>query len=344
MASYYKRERSPYFWLRLRRADGTWTDVSSGIRIDTPGALRKVQQRVAGESSREERMSDDTGKALMRNWVPKWIGHYYKNQRSADRAMNAWAHLAVFFKVKSILHPEEVTYGLCQDYMKWRTNEKACADEGRRLGNWNTALTELRILGSVMQESLAQGWIIANPCARLRLGRKAVKEKRAIEREEQAAIEKALVDDNAPQWMRDSWLVGMKHGCRITEVKVPMTMINTEDPNRRVIAFKIKGGKIHAAPLHPDLMPLVERRRAAEEKYLVDMPNNASRDWVRWLEARGFKDLSFHCLRVTVITRFALADVTAEKAMQYVGHCTELAHSIYRKLKPGDVASLGSHL
>lgn len=296
------------------------------------------------ETAKEERMNDDTGRALMRNWVPEWIGHYYENQRSADRAMNAWAHLSAFFKVKGILHPEEVSYGLCHAYMKWRTDAAACEEEGRRVGNWNTALTELRILGSIMQEALAQGWIIANPCSRLRLGRKDVEEKRPVEREEQVMIEKFLEAPDTPQWMRDSWLVGIKHGARISEVKVPMKMINTDSPDRMVIAFKIKGGKIHAAPLHKDLLPLVKRRRDEGAKYLVDMPKNASRDWVRWLEARGFKDLSFHSLRVTVITRFALADVTAEKAMQYVGHCTELAHAIYRKLKPKDVASLGDHL
>ncbi len=341
MASYYERAKSPYFWLRLKRADGTWGFESSGIRKDSVGALRKIQQRVANETSKEERMNDDGGKAILRNWVPKWITHYYVNQRSADRAMNAWAHLSVFFKKKGVMHPEEVTYGLCHEYMKWRIDAKACEAEDRRLGNWNTALTELRILGTIMQESLSQGWILANPCARLRLGRKDVKEKRAIERDEQATIEAALEREQTPQWMRDSWLVGIKQGCRITEVKVPMNLINTES---KVIPFKIKGGKFHPAPLHSALLPLIARRREENAKFLVDLPPNASRDWVRWFEALGYEDLSFHCLRVTVITRFALADVTAEKAMQYVGHCSALCHAIYRKLKPRDVASLGDHL
>jgi integrase len=339
MASYYEREKSPYYWLRLKRADGTWGYESSGIRKDSVGALRKVQQRIVNETSKEERLENDGGKAIMRNWVPQWIPHHYKNQRSADRAMNCWAHLSAYFKKRGILHPEEVTYGVCHDFMKWRTDAKACAEEDRRLGNWNTALTELRILGTIMQEALSQGWILANPCARLRLGRKEVKEKRAISREEQIRIEKDLL--TAEQWMRDSWLIGIKQGCRLTEVKVPMNLINTET---KVIPFKIKGGKFHPAPLHSDLLPLIQRRRDEGAKYLVDLPKNASRDWVRWLVALGYDDLSFHCLRVTVITRFAMANVTAEKAMQYVGHCSEMCHAIYRKLKPRDVASLGDHL
>ena len=341
MASYYERGKSPYYWLRIKDADGVWQSESSGIRKDGVGALRKIQQRISLETAKEERMENDGGKAILRNWVPNWIEHYYSNPRSADRAMNAWAHLSVFFRKKSILHPEEVTYGVCHEYMKWRTDKKACEAEDRRLGNWNTALTELRILGTIMQESLSQGWILANPCARLRLGRKDVAEKRAIEREEQAIIEAGLLEDDTEQWMRDSWLVGIKQGCRITEVKVPMALINTQT---KVIPFKIKGWKFHPAPLHPDLLPLIERRRAENAAWLVDLPKNASRDWVRWFEKHGLEGLSFHSLRVTVITRFALADVTAEKAMQYVGHCSELCHAIYRKLKPRDVASLGDFL
>lgn len=341
MASMYQRKGSPYYWLRIKRADGEWGFESSGIRIDSVGSVRKIQQRVALETGKEERMSDDGGQAILRNWVPTWIPHHYENEKSAARAINAWAHLSQFFKQKKILHPEEVSYGLCHEYMKWRTNEKLCGDQSRRVGNWNTALTELRILGTIMQESLAQGWIIANPCSRLRLGRRDVEEKRPVEREEQEKIEKALAREETPQWMRDSWLVGMKHGCRINEVMVPMTLVNTDN---MVITFKLKGGKLHAAPLHPALLPLVNRRREEKQKILVDMPKNASRDWVRWLNTLGIEGLSFHSLRVTVITRLALADVTAEKAMQYVGHCSEMCHAIYRKLKAKDVASLGSHL
>ena len=301
--------------------------------------MRKIQQRADVETAKEQRFASDGGNAIMRNWVPGWINHHYTNEQTVIRVRNAWAHLSGFFKTKKILHPEEVTYGICHEYMKWRTNAAACKEEKRRLGNWNTALTELRFLGTIMQEALSQGWILGNPCARLRLGRKNVKEKRPVSREEQERIEKEL--PNKPQWMQDSWLVGIKQGCRISEVKVPMSLL---PHGTKVIPFKIKGGRFHNAPLHKDLLPLIERRREEGATLLVDLPANASRDWNKWLTELGYEDLSFHCLRVTVITRFAQADVTAEKAMQYVGHCSEMVHAIYRKLRPKDVASLGDHL
>jgi integrase len=223
--------------------------------------------------------------------------------------------------------------------MKWRTDEEACEEEGRRCGNWNTALTEIRILGTILQEAMAQGWLIANPCARLRLGRKNVKEKSPIERDQQLVIEAALL--TAPQWMQDSWLVGIKQGCRLSEVQVPIDSISL---TQRVIPFRVKGGATHPAPLHPDLIPLIERRKSEGATLLVELPKSPSKEWCNFFDRCGFPGLSFHCLRVTVITRLALADVTQEKAMQYVGHCSELCHAIYRKLKPRDVASLGSHL
>lgn len=339
MASFYRKKGSPYFWLRLKRADGTWANASSGIRADGIGAMRKIEQRVAEESAKEARLQNDGGQALLRAWVPRWIGYYYENQKSRARAMNAWAHLSAFFHGRGVLHPEEVSYRLCHEFMAWRTDADLCAKEGRRLGNWNTALTELRILGTMMQEALSQGWITSNPCARLRLGRKDVKEKRAISPAEQLLIEQAL--EKAPQWMRDCWLVGMKQGCRLSEVKVRMADIAVQ---QRVIPFRVKGGKIHPAPLHEDLLPLVSRRQQEGAEFLVDLPPSPSKEWVKFFASCGLQNLSFHCLRVTVITRFALADVTAEKAMQYVGHCSELTHAIYRKLRPKDVASLGKFL
>jgi integrase len=339
MASYYTRKDSDYYWLRLKRADGTWKSVCSGIRVKDVGAMRKIQQRVAEEIQKEQRTAEDGAEAILKNWVPGWFEYHYQNAKSARRALNAWAHLSAFFQERKILHPEEVTYSLCHQYLKWRTDQELCLKEGRRLGNWNTAVTEVRVLGAIMQEAVQRGLLLANPCARLKIARRNVKEKRPIERGEQEVIEERLRD--APEWMQDSWLVGIKQGCRLSEVAVPVADIHV--PNR-VIPFRVKGGKIHPAPLHEALIPLIERRKSQGKKFLVDLPPSPSKEWINFFRRAGYDDLSFHCLRVTVITRFALANVTAEKAMQYVGHCTEMTHAIYRKLRPRDVAALGDFL
>ena len=56
------------------------------------------------------------------------------------------------------------------------------------------------------------------------------------------------------------------------------------DTERMVITFKIKGGRLHAAPLHPDLLPLVARARAENREYLVDLPADASSRWAKFFQ------------------------------------------------------------
>ncbi|MFT3992501.1 MAG: site-specific integrase [Luteolibacter sp.] len=339
MASYYRRERSPYYWIRRKAADGKVVRFSSGIRIDSDGSLRKIQQRIAEEAQKEQRFTHDSTLAIFRGWVPGWLAYHYQVASTQQRAINAWAWLSTFFALKKIHHPEEVTYTACHSYMIWRTDEKLCEKENRRCANWNTAVLELRFLGSIMQEALARNLCLANPCASLKISRRAAKQKFEITTDEQTEIEKKL--KQADQWMQDSWLVGIKHGCRIAATKCPMQNIDIE---MNAISFNEKGGKIHTVPIHKDILPLIHRRKVAEEKHLIDLPDNASRLWIDWFKKNGFSHLSFHCLRVTVITRLARANVSEAKAMQYVGHCNSLVHAIYRKLKAADVAELGDFL
>ena len=338
MASYYTRRDSPFYWLKTRDASGNIVATSSGVRVDSPGSIRKVQMRVAKLREKEARIEQDGRGSALASWVPPWIEAHYVNEGTKARAYNAWAWLATFLALRKVSHPEEVSYLLCQDYMAWRTDALGCHQEGRRLAKWNTALVEIRYLGAIMQEALRRGLVAANPCARLGLGHRDTKEKSEITASDQATIEKALLKQ--PQWMRDSWLVGIKQGCRVSAVGVPMHLI---DEAAGTIQFRQKGGKFHTAPLHADLLPLVARRREEGAKTLVDMPPGAPRQWWDFFRTLGM-EYSFHCLRVSVITRLARANVSEAKAMQYIGHCNSLVHAIYRKLKAADVSELGKFL
>ena len=338
MASHYTRKDSPFYWIKTRDAAGGIVATSSGIRIDSVGSVRKIQQRITKEREKEARLLQDGRGSVLSSWVPTWIERHYTNQFSKARAINAWAWLSTYLRERKASHPEEVTYLLCQDYMVWRTDAEACKEAGRRCCAWNTALLEVRFLGSIMQEALSRGLVSANPCARLRLGRRNTKEKEEIPAADQARIEEALKKE--PQWVQDAWLVGIKHGCRIAAVAVPM---NSIDEHAGTIVFRQKGGKSHTAPLHVDLLPLVERRRKEGAKTLVPLPAGASKLWWDFFRSLGM-EYSFHCLRVSVVTRLARANVSEAKAMQYVGHCNTLVHAIYRKLKAADVSELGKFL
>lgn len=332
MASFYKRPNSPFYWIRRRGPLGDVERVSSGIRIHAPGALRRIQQRVIDERQKEQRLAGDGAGALFREWVESWISYHYANAKTAARARNAWAWISLFLEEKGIVHPEEVTYAILHEYMRWRTEP----GEGQRRAAWNTALLEVRMFGTILQEAVARGWLVANPCARLRLGRRNTKEKRPITRAEEMTWLPKLEG-----WMRDAFIVGVRQGCRLSEVAVPMDRV---DLAAGVLVFRVKGGGLHAAPLHPDVRAIAERRLAEGADVLVELGTHPSKAFCQFFDAAGAPEISFHCLRVTVVTRLAQAGVPESKAMQYVGHASRMVHDIYRKLRASDVSGLTEFL
>ena len=342
MASYYSRPRSPFYWIRYRKPDGSWGAKSSGVRKDTPGSLRTIHQMVGAETSKEKCDSETGLSALFTRWVPQWIEYKYTNEITRFRYQYAWAHLSMYLSMRRVTHPSEMTYALCHDYVQWRTSEEAAEDECRKPAAWNTAVKEMKVMGTIMQEALRRGWVIANPCAKLGFGTRNVSEKRAITIAEEKKIYKELHSKRKScPWMEECFLVAMKQGCRLSEVQVPLDRIDTEAMS---ISFKIKGGRFHTAPLHKDLLPLVRKAREEKRAVLVPLPSGPSSWWCQFFDAIGLGDLCFHCTRVTVVTRLAEAGFSESQTMAYVGHSSYMVHALYRKMRPKAVASLGNVL
>ena len=205
MASYYQRKGSPYYWLRIQNPDGTWGGKSSGIRIDSPGAIRKVKQLEAGNTLLEPQFDSNGAAHRFDAWVPGFLKQRYPNAKTFTRYMNAWSALSTYLDFKKIISPAQVTYGLCTDYPMFRTN---APKDLMRSRSWNTALTELKVFSAIMQEAVRRGFIQANPAVRLGLKRTPPKQKSEISDDEVAKIEGALKE--CDEWMKDCWLVAMR--------------------------------------------------------------------------------------------------------------------------------------
>ena len=128
------------------------------------------------------------------------------------------------------------------------------------------------------------------------------------------------------------------------DVEFVMEAVERVDLEHDTIRFLGKGGRMHEAPLHRDVRPIAEKAMREGRSSLVKLPGNASKQWCQFFDDLGMPDLSFHCTRVTVVTRLARAGFSEGQCMQYVGHASELVHAIYRKLKARDVAQLGDVL
>jgi integrase len=239
-------------------------------------------------------------------------------------------------RTKGIHGSAEVTYKHCVDYPVWRiTVDRRIM----RPYNWNTALTEVKVLSVILQEAVRRETITANPCTRLGLKRRNVRKKPEIQPEEQRVIEDALKTD-AP-WMHDCWLVAMRQGMRLSETAVPLDRI---DLHLMTVSTIGKGGKVHTAPLHEDLVPLVKRALAEKRKALVELPQYAAKKWHQWFAKLKMKHLSFHSTRVTVVTRLARANYSRQLTKAYVGHVSDTVHDIYTRLEAADVRHLGKVL
>jgi len=341
MASYFMRKDSPFYWIRFQRPDGTWAQRSSKVRVDEKAALRQIHHMVAEDSISEKIHSGDGSMALFDQWVPNWFAYKYANPGTLGRRKMAWAHLSMFLKMRNIHHPQEVTYALCHDYAQWRTSAVEAEKDQRKGARMSTALLELKALGVIMQEAVRRGWTLANPCHKLGIVKNDPKPKRAITREEEKTIFAALRKmPPKRKWMADAFLVGMRQGCRMQEVAVPLDQIDTK---AMTITFRVKAGRFHAAPLHKDLLPLVKRARLAKRSVLVELPSGCSILFIKFFKSLGM-NLCFHCTRVTVVTRVCEAGFSESQTMAYVGHSSSLVHSLYRKMRPVAVACLGDVL
>ena len=336
MASYYRRKRSPFFWIRVQNSDGTWGGKSSGIRIDALGALRKVKQRVAEQLMKEHQIGSTGSAHRFEAWVPCFIAEHYNNENTKVRYLNAWSALSAYLQHEKVISPLQVTYKLCTDYVPFRTNPPRSVMRAR---TQNTALTELKVFSAILQEAVRRGFITANPCTRLGLKRTPPKQKPEITEEERVKIEEAL--EHQDPWMRDCFLVAMRQGCRISETAAPLGNIDTE---RMTISFNVKGGRIHTAPLHLDLMPLVKAARKVRRKTLVALPKYAPKKWHQFFRRIGLGHLSFHCTRVTVVTKLARSGAPIYQTKAYVGHASDTVHGIYQRLNSADVRHLGEVL
>jgi integrase len=299
----------------------------------------------ADETAKESLHKEDGACAFMQVWVPGWIAYKAQtlSEKSRQRYDYAWGHLAEFLEGKRVKHPAEVNYAMCHEFVCWRTDKARAIEERRKAGSWNSAVMEVRVLGSILQEAVRRGWMLANPCARLGLKKQPAKEKCEITREEEATILSEL-KRRGHDWMHDAFLVAMRQGCRLAETEVPLSRI---DERAARITFLVKGGKYHTAPLHEDLLPLVKKARKNRCEKLVEFPHDptdASSKFHKFFKRIKMGHLSFHCTRVTVVTRLCRAGFSESQTMMYVGHASQEVHAIYRKLKPCDLAHLGKAL
>jgi len=344
--SVYKRTDSPYWWIsywcpkRLR-----YVAKSSQCRRDDSQGFKRALD-MARELSAEARAARAIApSARFDRWVPEWLRLKHRNcQTTLDSELHRWRWLDAFLTERKVRGPHAVTYQLGLDYIKWRTSQVKRVS--KKNPSHNTALWELRLLARAMREAVHRGYIAASPRERLGSPRGRYPEKPELTDADVAAIRAGLVEweGNLPlseRWMTISFEIALHQGCRISETSIALSDI---DERAGRITFHAKRGHVFTTQLHPALVPLIRQLREANLDRTCTLPRMATKEWHWFLKGRPERNwkgvcphASFHCTRVTVITRMARAGVPIQQAMAYVGHADETVHRVYQRLQADDL-------
>lgn len=323
MASLFRDNESPFWYLRYKDAGGKWRSKSlKPLRHGIPGDTRKAKAK-ADEHSLEEHTRSPQRDSWA-SWVPAYLKGRYLNSDTRRRVLNAWARLAEYLVEKRIGSPQELRYADCMDYMPYRVGKAA----------HNTARLELKILGVVCDEAVRRGLIAKNPASKLGIPRVRGKERPELTDDDISKIRLALKSE--PDWMSHAFEIAIHQGCRLSETPVfadDLNWLKGEMHFRRT-----KGDKPFTVPINPLLKPLLQKLAVGAKDRIFEMPPNAARDFHRFFKKLALPEVTFHSTRVSVASRLARAGYPLAKAMRLLNHSSELVHRQYQRLQAEDVA------
>lgn len=340
MANLYKRAGSCYWWMKSTGHDGRQVRWSTKFRVDSPQGTRKAQAAAHEQTAKELRRGGQASTGRWDKWVEKFLLlRYGGSPKTHLRYSIAWRNVRRFLEARRLRTPSEITYEHAMDFLEWRQ----VSHQGR--GSFavcqNTALTELRVLGVIMGEAVRRDYTERNPVLRIGIKRQPCRTKPAIPDEHLAAILQAL--ETEPEWMRVCFTIGMHTGLRLNETRLWLPNVDTE---RRTIGLDApKGGAARAFTIPydaPELAALLVRLKAERgEAWAFDWPANLpSKVWFlffrRVAAALGLPCYSFHCLRVSFITRGAKAGIPENMMQKLVNHAGTTVHRAYQRLSIED--------
>lgn len=335
MAHLRAHQNSKFWYLRFRDLDtGKWREESTHLLIADPKQTRQAQRLTEKKNAQELQLSGPTTGAF-REWVADYIESHYSVESTRVRTLYAWERLLEWLNAKGLRHPREIRYEHAREYLEWRKRP-----ELTRRASHNTALYELRFMGSLLNEAIRREFAERNVLLRLGIGRMPARLKPDLTDRQIAAARKTLA--NRAPWMQTIFEIQLYTGCRVSESSMPISDIDfrrriitltdakrqPSDPRKRfeipldpALAGTLRGLKGRTAPL------LTRERLSRYNQALTAATGTTS-----------------HSLRVTFVTRCHRAGLSEREAMRLVNHSTRLVHAVYSRLNADDVRSARARL
>jgi len=353
MASIYVKQGK--YWLKyLDPIEGRWKDKPTPLRF--PADARKARQLKLETTAGE--LKHKTHKVRYEErwnaWVPDYLRSRYASGKTYDRYSNSWTHLGGFLEEKGITVPAAWKAEHNAQYVTWKEDQ----GYSREVAIW-----DLGALAMLMNEAKRREFISAHKVSKSRIKRGDKAEKPALTDTQIAVLRTALAEavaDPRNVTSKNSWAnlslafeIALHTGCRLAETSIPFNRINLE---RETITFLPKGGKdaMFTAPIiFPTfkiwLIAIMDQRRRDDHSTTCDISSAASRDFGRLCRKLGLKGpngekVTFHCLRVTFVTRAFEAGLSGEIVRKLVNHSDVIVNRLYQRFSIEGLQALGAKL
>lgn len=340
MASLRRHDRSPFWFIRRRDLDtNKWFEKSTGLRADSREDTRKAQRLADKASLEERRVGSPNNNPAFQTWVTEFIDTHWQNAGDSTRRYTvAWRAVKAFLAASDITYPRQVKYRHGAAYIEWRVSNPV---HGKHVGH-NTALLELKFLSQLMNEAIRREFAEANPLIRMGIQKAAQRIKPEFNDQQIKKLREAFAKE--PEWMQRAAEISLYTGCRISECEIPLERVDLRAGTIRLRDAKRKESdprKYFTVPIHPQLRPLLQRIKKNGEAVTCSLGFDKSRDKNgrinKVIKNTLGEKFTFHCYRVTFVTRCHRGGLSESEAMRLVNHSSQLVHRIYSRLNVEDV-------
>jgi hypothetical protein len=351
LASLEKVNDSQFWQVRFRDpATRKRTRHSTRFRWKSREETRSARELCAKKTYEEKQIPRSSHNDKWQVWVRAWLeSHYADSAKTRDRYLTAWRSIEAILNELGIEFPARLDHNAVMQFIDLRrTSRRGKPKKSKRPIAPGTISTDIKVLRIVMDEAVRRKFATSNPCLRLRLSRKPLRDIHEITIEEEKTIRECLV--TSPEWMRISFEIAISQGCRFSETRIDLKRdldLNAK-PSPTVI-IRGKGGVVYQTTLSPRLVPLMKHLVERGDKITWNLPPlellQCGRNWTRFFRKKArLPHIWFHCTRGTAITRTHRAGVSFPKAMRFFSHANSLVHFIYTRLGVEDVSEVADAL
>lgn len=345
MATKYKRPNSPFWWVKWKGEDGKYKAESTGIKHGSRTAMHAAE-RIRIEKSIEEAAAPGSRirRIELEAWVPGFITAKYQNSPlTYRRNSKRWEIIKLYLRERKIVSAAEFTREHCYDFLEWRKLPHPPVTTRNGAGH-NTAIRDLEFIALLLEEAVNREQIVKNPARKLGLTKTPPREKPELSDDDVSEIRACIAKVQDPDLRRfheTSFEIALHQGCRLAETYLPLSSFSVTD---MVVRFpRTKGYSTeHVVPMHPDLVPFIQRMINERRRFTYKPPRNAQIAWMRFFLEHGFTErgISFHCTRVTFITLAARNGVPESHIMKLVRHASATITRIYTRIRMDDLHGL----